>query len=315
MENTAKIVPLTTGQSFSFNEVSNLYMMQYKGRDASFSSRLSFFVERMGHLPIGSIDADAIDDALDALRQRGKLHHGAGARRGESLPSGKPLSGASLNRYRATAQAVLTWASKQRNIRKCLPRDWQNPVRLTQREAEGNGRTRYLTPEEYRNLQSACRLSAWPRLGLLVRLAVTTGARRGALMGLRWCDVDLDAGRAAVGRTKNGSQFVLALLPEVVTELRRFAPRQPNDELVFCGRSPFKPMNFSKAYSNALARAGIEGACFHSLRHTHASWLAQSGAELLQIAESLNHKSLAMTKRYSHLCVASREKMLSQVFG
>ena len=153
------------------------------------------------------------------------------------------------------------------------------------------------------------------RLHPAFHLSSHTGMRRGEVLGLRWCDVDLDAGRAAVGRTKNGSQFVLALLPEVVTELRRFAPRQPNDELVFCGRSPFKPMNFSKAYSNALARAGIEGACFHSLRHTHASWLAQSGAELLQIAESLNHKSLAMTKRYSHLCVASREKMLSQVFG
>ena len=40
---------------------------------------------------------------------------------------------------------------------------------------------------------------------------------------------------------------------------------------------------------------------FHSLRHTHASWLALQGESLLTIAESLGHKTLAMVKRYAHL--------------
>ena len=64
-----------------------------------------------------------------------------------------------------------------------------------------------------------------------------------------------------------------------------------------------------------LADAGIEGVVFHTLRHTHASWLAQKGVPLLAIAESMNHKTLAMTKRYAHLCIDSRAQMLRQVFG
>ena len=39
----------------------------------------------------------------------------------------------------------------------------------------------------------------------------------------------------------------------------------------------------------------------HSLRHTHASWLAQSGVDILHIKEQLGHKKIETTMRYSHL--------------
>jgi integrase len=74
-------------------------------------------------------------------------------------------------------------------------------------------------------------------------------------------------------------------------------------------------MNFNKPWEQALKDAQIEGVVFHSLRHTHASWLAKRGAPLLAIADSLGHKSLAMTKRYAHLCVDTRAEMLSRVFN
>ena len=134
-------------------------------------------------------------------------------------------------------------------------------------------------------------------------------------MGLQWKDVDLLAGRAYCARTKNGEPFILVLMPDVIAELKRFQNKAQPGDLVFCGRRADKPMNFEKAWKNALANAGIEGACFHTLRHTHASWLAKRGAPLLAIADSLGHKSLAMTKRYSHLCVDTRAEMLSRVFG
>jgi integrase len=39
----------------------------------------------------------------------------------------------------------------------------------------------------------------------------------------------------------------------------------------------------------------------HSLRHTHASWLAEAGLDILQIKEQLGHKNIEMTMRYAHL--------------
>ena len=44
----------------------------------------------------------------------------------------------------------------------------------------------------------------------------------------------------------------------------------------------------------------------HSLRHTHASWMALAGADILQIKEQLGHKKLDMTLRYTHLIPSQR---------
>ena len=59
--------------------------------------------------------------------------------------------------------------------------------------------------------------------------------------------------------------------------------------------------------------AGIDDLKFHDLRHTTASYLAAQGASLLEIADVLGHKSLAMVRRYAHLAqshkVAAIEKM------
>jgi integrase len=149
---------------------------------------------------------------------------------------------------------------------------------------------------------------------VLVRLAVESGCRRGSLLGLRWADVDLDAGRATVERTKNDSAHVIVLLPETAAELRRFAGKP--EELVFPGkRDPAKPYAIDTAYDRALAGARIEGATFHTLRHTHASWLARQGASLLQIAESMNHRTMTMVKRYAHLAVDDRARLLERVFS
>jgi site-specific recombinase XerD len=55
------------------------------------------------------------------------------------------------------------------------------------------------------------------------------------------------------------------------------------------------------------------------LRHTFASYLAMNGASLLEIAEVLGHKTLAMVKRYAHLTEAHTrsvvERMNTAIFG
>lgn len=56
-----------------------------------------------------------------------------------------------------------------------------------------------------------------------------------------------------------------------------------------------------KAWMTAVRRAEIEDFRFHDCRHTAASYLAQSGARLHEIAEILGHRTLQMVKRYAHL--------------
>lgn len=306
--------PLVRGEQFTLSALADAYMASFTGRDPYQSQRLSFFAERIGHLLASEIDADDVDDCLDALKARGKLMNKGGTKRGgEIVPTHKSLADSTVNRYRCTLQATLTWARKKR----LMPKGWSNPVNETQRLAEDNARTRYLKPDEYERLLKMCRISAWNKLAALVMMAVTTGARRGALLGLRWADVDLERGEAFVLRTKNGESFVLVLLSDVIKELKRFKAGTKSDELVFCGRNPYKPATFAKSWITALTDAGLADSevVFHSLRHTHASWLAKQGAPLLAIADSLGHKSLAITKRYSHLCIDSRKEMIQKTFN
>ena len=58
---------------------------------------------------------------------------------------------------------------------------------------------------------------------------------------------------------------------------------------------------------------------FHDMRHTFASYLAMNGASLMEVAEALGHKTLAMVKRYAHLAEAHTrsvvERMNRAVFG
>jgi integrase len=313
--------PLQRGEQFTFSALADAVMASYAGRDPTFASKLHFFTQHLGDLIASEIDADHVVDCLDALRRRGKLHYRAGTKRGgEGEPTHKPLADATINRYRCTLQSVLTWARKKR----LMPKGWINPVNETERIPEDNMRKRYLKPDEYERLLKMTRISQWRKLTAIVMLAVTTGARRGTLLGLKWKDVDLDRGEAFVQRTKNGEPFVLVLTHDVVTELKKFRNKGNADEYVFCGDNPFKPANFNKSWDQALRDARLENTSetpknerlvFHSLRHTHASWLAQQGAPLLAIADSMGHKSLAMTKRYSHLCIDSRKEMICKTFS
>jgi len=80
-------------------------------------------------------------------------------------------------------------------------------------------------------------------------------------------------------------------------------------------RAPGKAFEFRKHWDKAVSDAGIADFRFHDLRHTCASYLAQNGATLLQIAEVLGHKQLEVTKRYSHLCVDHKQTLIDNVMG
>jgi integrase len=68
-----------------------------------------------------------------------------------------------------------------------------------------------------------------------------------------------------------------------------------------------------------IAVADIADFRLHDLRRTATSYLAMHGAGLMEIAEVLGHKTLAMVKRYAHLSEAHTrsvvERMSRAVFG
>lgn len=175
------------------------------------------------------------------------------------------------------------------------------------------GRVRYLQPTELRVLLDAC--PEWLRP--IVALAVSTGMRRGEILGLRWLDVDMIHDRIMLPQTKNGDGRIVYLnksAQAVIQSLPFTAETKPTDKL-FRGATPDM---VTVTFRRVCAKEGIVDFRFHDLRHTAASWLRMQGADIHTVAQLLGHKDLRMAARYQHLSpsfLADAVGRLDTVFG
>jgi integrase len=168
-----------------------------------------------------------------------------------------------------------------------------NPAASVKPPKPAAGRVRYLQPTELKALLELC--PAW--LQPIVALAVTTGMRRGEILGLRWMDIDFGNSMLWLPQTKNGTGRGIHLNKIAIAALESIQPHGEPSQLVFQANADYVGQTFRQACSDA----GIADFRFHDLRHTAASRLAMSGADALTIARTLGHKDLRMTARYAHL--------------
>jgi integrase len=201
-----------------------------------------------------------------------------------------------VNRYLAALSHVFSIGAKEYQ--------WvrENPVRSVRKLPEPRGVVRFLSDDERSALINACRANSCALLYPLVLVALSTGARQGELLALRWPDIDLARGRATVHESKNDERRSLTLAGEALTALRDLSRlRRIDTDLVFPNPRGAGPLSLREPWVAALREAKIQAFRFHDLRHTTASYLAMSGATTQEIAAVLGHKTLAMVKRYAHL--------------
>jgi integrase len=158
-----------------------------------------------------------------------------------------------------------------------------------------------------------------PEAKTLLLCAITTGMRRGELLGLKWGDVDWAGRRIWVRRSvgpdgrfqqpkTRGSVRAIAMTPTLVAMLRphRMASSfKGEDDLIFPSEhgTPLDGRNMVRRnFEPALRRAGLPRIRFHDLRHTFASLLIAQGEHPKLISEQLGHASVQITlDRYGHL--------------
>ena len=272
---------------------------------------LAWFANQFIGLSLAEITPDRIAEARDALAAE-KFSRNKKDEDG-ALPEDATMyqrSGATINRYLATLSHMLNVAKKEWRL---IDR---NPVSDITKMKEGRGRTRFLSDEERATLLNVCSKSGWPQLHTLVVLAISTGARRGELISLKWDAIDLKAGKAVVTETKNGEARTLPLVGKALEALRALKLQgSAKSEYVFPNPSGFPGYfeNFDQRWIEALKAAGIKGFRFHDLRHCCASYLAANGASLLEIADVLGHKTLAMVRRYSHLTQSHKASVIERM--
>ncbi|WP_144326984.1 tyrosine-type recombinase/integrase [Tepidimonas aquatica] len=302
--------------SITVSELIERYMAQYNGQDGSRAHRLAAWQEMIGDFEVSQVDADLIHAGRSELATKPPLVFVGVDHQGRQIFKVKgrqrQKSGATLNRYVQAIASVFTWAIEQR----LTPKGFVHPCRGLKRMGESDGRVRYLDTDERSRLFLACRVSKYPRLYALVLMAMKTGARKGELLGLTWRDVDLEAGLAYLGRTKNGDRRTLVLLPDVVEALRPFVSTDPARFVFGSVRSKYlEPARIDTAWREAVARAKLRNFRFHDLRHCCASYMAQAGVPLNVVAEVLGHRKLDMTRRYAHLTVQTKAAAMAQALG
>jgi len=299
--------------SITLSSLIDLYFTKYTGRDPALKQRLDLWSAKIGHVTLAELDDDHVHNALREIEAQPPRYFVGCDVDGRKVfkGKGKVMANATVNRYRAALSGVISWSIKHR----IAPKGYINCVRAVAAKSEkDNKRTRYLTTPQRDALLVACRASSWKMLYPLVLAAVTCGARKGELLGLRWRDVDLGSGTASLARTKNGESRTLILTPEVVDvlKLHEGAP----GALVFASKlRPDVPFNVQGAWRVALKAAGVKDFRFHDLRHDAASRLAANGASLLSIGAVLGHKSPSVTARYAHLCVDQQRELVLKVMS
>lgn len=154
----------------------------------------------------------------------------------------------------------------------------------------------------------------------MILVALRTGLRHGELLGLRWEDVDLVAGklhvrqaivRGIAGTPKSGRSREVPLSDQALTALKRH--RHLRGELVFC-RSDGKPLHRAECkwpLWRACKRAGLRRIGWHCMRHSFASHLVMRGVPLKAVQELLGHATIEMTMRYAHLSPNVRRDAVS----
>jgi integrase len=157
---------------------------------------------------------------------------------------------------------------------------------------------------------------------VLVLLGGNAGLRRGELIGLRWCDVDLRrrlitvqqaVWKGIVDVPKSGRGRVIPLTDALAKALSAF--RHLRGERVFYDDAgqPVTEKILRGWLAAAQRRAGLAQptGALHILRHTFCSHLAMHGAAPKAIQELAGHQDLATTLRYMHLSPSARESAIA----
>ncbi|CAA9450484.1 MAG: Integrase [uncultured Rubrobacteraceae bacterium] len=202
-----------------------------------------------------------------------------------------------------------------------IPRNVAAGIKLPKHKKEINP----LTPEQAKTFLDVARKD---KLYALYVVAIQYGLRQGELLGLKWSDLDLDAGSLQVRRTqsesgvgrieelpKNGKGRRIELSKSVCEVLRghrsrqleeRLAARSYDDQGLVFATERGTPINSSnlvtRSFKPLLKQAGLPNIWFHDLRHTCATIRFLKGQHPKRVSDILGHSSIAITlDTYSHI--------------
>lgn len=197
----------------------------------------------------------------------------------------RAVSPGTLRRELGVLVASINHAVRERRLR-------ADEVPYIPLPAEPAPKDRWLTREEADELLGA----ATGRCLLFIQIALHTAARKGAIESLRWSQIDLE--RRIIdfnppGRRQTKKRRPVVPIADNLLQVLLQTPKRTEWVLDH-------PGSIRKAFQTAVGRAGLDNVTPHTLRHTWATWAAQRGVDLWQIAGVLGDTMTTVEKKYAH---------------
>ena len=217
---------------------------------------------------------------------------------------GRVLAPKTVQHILATARHIFNHAIKNELIKNLTNPIGSGRVRMPKVENQKIG---FFTKEKAKELLELLQQRENKRLYELTTLLLFTGARFSEVARLTWSDINFNTSLIFFASSKDGNARYIKMSNRVLEVVNTLYKNKINN-LVIPTINGNKYEKMPKEWQIEVDKlipgngnANKDRLTTHSLRHTHASWLAQSGVDILHIKEQLGHKKIETTMRYSHL--------------
>lgn len=184
-----------------------------------------------------------------------------------------------------------------------------------------NCRLRFLTVEEAKALLDDLQ-KRHPQLHDMVLLSLRTGLRPTEVFKLRGQDIDENANVLYI-LAKGGKRIPVRVPTDMIAMLQAYG-RKPAEPIFRQPRTGTAYTRTPASFRTAVKKLklapqdgdSLYAVTLHTMRHTFASWLAQSGkVSLMELQKLMRHETINMTLRYAHLIPGQEAEKLSVIEG
>ncbi|MDB5053922.1 MAG: phage integrase family protein [Bacilli bacterium] len=276
-------------------------------------------IPSFGHSRLGDIKTMHIINLMDELTRAEKM----GATKGT-------LAAGTIHYVLRAVRSVFTRAVEWKLI-KSNPADGVKKPKIDRTEIN------VYADEEIKLLLTALENAA-PHWRMMITLALTTGLRKGELLGLEWKHIDLVKGTLSVEQSLSSSKKNRYLISEPKTKSSRrslslSAPiiSKLKEYKIYCNKErllisnlweegkrffiftaisgkPLSPYSLDSYWKKFLIKHELRHIRFHDLRHTAATWMLNKGVNIKNVSDILGHANITTTLNlYAHTQKADKQ--------
>ena len=176
---------------------------------------------------------------------------------------------------------------------------------------EDNLQIRSLSEAEQEKLLQCCS----PYLQDLVTFAINTGLRLGEILNLRWEEVDLENAVIKMLVRKNRRMLEVPLNDTALAVVNGWCGLRKCEYVFYNPETGGQWKDLWLGLKKACRKAGLDDVTWHTFRHTFASRLTRSGADLVTVKELLGHSSISVTMRYAHTNRDAKKRAVALIAG